>query len=658
MEEVTVTATADDAGATFAIAPADANSGTSGHQVTLPVGETAITGTVTAEDDSTTKEYAITVTRAAVANNAPTITDIGNIADAIVGIDKTVIISATDADVGDTLQYKAESSDTTVATVIPTDFKDLTSGASIVTVSPKGAGSSTVTVTVSDGTVVDNVTDTFIVTVTANTAPTVTTTVIDALTLNALSNTDSTVDISTHFKDSDTGDSLTYSIDTDAVGYDAAVAVEAEDAAGNTASKSFDVTIVLPSLTLSAGTLTIAEDGGTDTYTVVLDSEPTGTVTVSSTDTSIATVNTSTLTFTTGDWDTAQTVTVTGVNDDVDNATARSTTITNRPSGADYGSVSTASVSVTLTDDDTAGITLSETALTLTEDGGTETYTVVLDSEPTGTVTVSVASTDTSVVTVNTGTLTFTTGDWDTPQMVTVTGVNDDVDNAIARTTTITNGPSGADYDGVSTASVSVTLTDDDTAGITLSETALTGVDEDGGNESYTVVLDSEPTCTVTESVASTDTSIAIVDKGTLMFTTGDRDTAQTVTVTGVNDDVDNATARTSTITNGPSGANYDGVSTASVSLTLTDDDTKGVTVTGSPLTVDEGSTATYTVVLDSEPMGTVIITPTSSDTAIVTVSTSREDNTLQFTASNWDTTQSVTVRAWRTPALRMTAPR
>ena len=63
----TVTATANDDGATVAIVPADADDTADSHQVTLGVGDTAVSVTVTAEDGTTTQTYAVTVTRAEAA---------------------------------------------------------------------------------------------------------------------------------------------------------------------------------------------------------------------------------------------------------------------------------------------------------------------------------------------------------------------------------------------------------------------------------------------------------------------------------------------------------------------------------------------------------------------------------------------------------------
>ena len=53
----------------------------------------------------------------------------------------------------------------------------------------------------------------------------------------------------------------------------------------------------------------------------------------------------------------------------------------------------------------------------------------------------------------------------------------------------------------------------------------------------------------------------------------------------------------------------YDGVAAASVAIAVTDDDTVGVTVSETSLDIEEGDFDTYTVVLDTEPVGDVTVT-------------------------------------------------
>ncbi len=85
-----------------------------------------------------------------------------------------------------------------------------------------------------------------------------------------------------------------------------------------------------------------------------------------------ATVRPAALTFTSGNWETAQTVTVTGVNDDIATGDRSANIVLAAPTSTDasYSALDPADVAVTMTDDDTAGITVSETTLTVAEAGG------------------------------------------------------------------------------------------------------------------------------------------------------------------------------------------------------------------------------------------------------------------------------------------------
>ena len=87
------------------------------------------------------------------------------------------------------------------------------------------------------------------------------------------------------------------------------------------------------------------------------------------------------LTFTAANWNTAQTVTVTGVDDGLDDGDIAYSIVTAAATSAtaNYNGLNPATSSVTNTDNDTSGITVTPTSgLTTTEAGGTATFTVVL----------------------------------------------------------------------------------------------------------------------------------------------------------------------------------------------------------------------------------------------------------------------------------------
>ena len=144
---------------------------------------------------------------------------------------------------------------------------------------------------------------------------------------------------------------------------------------------------------------------------------------------------------------------------------------------------------VSISDDDTRGVTLSRTELIVPE-GGSGSYTVVLDSQPTAAeVTVLVrAPPDTDVsVSQDQASLTFTPSNWSQPQTVTVEAAHDpdaEADPAVVLTHTV----SGGDYRSVTASDVIVTISDDDTAStgiaLTLDPERVT---EQGGQQTVTV---------------------------------------------------------------------------------------------------------------------------------------------------------------------------
>ncbi len=391
-------------------------------------------------------------------------------------------------------------------------------------------------------------------------------------------------------------------------------------------------------VTVTPTSLTI-DEGASGSYTVVLNTQPTGDVTVSATVEPAAMLpmlTITTLTFTASNWDTAQTVTLSGGQDT--DAVDETATVSHAVSGADYGAnaVTADSVAVTVIDDDVRAVTVSPTSLAIDE-GASDDYTVVLDTQPTGDVTVTVTSDHTNVTGLP-ATLTFTDMNWSAAQTVTVSAAqDDDVDDGTA---TLSHAVSGADYGAneVTADSVAVTVTDDDVRGVTVTPTSLTI--PEGGSGSYTVVLDTRPTGDVTVSATVEPAAmLPMLTITTLTFTASNWDTAQTVTLSGGQDtDADDETA---TLSHAVSGADYDEVTADSVSVTVIDDDTRGVTVTPATLAIDEGASGDYTVVLDTQPTGDVTVALTSDHTGVT-----GSPATLTFTEMNWSVAQTVTVSA------------
>ena len=140
--------------------------------------------------------------------------------------------------------------------------------------------------------------------------------------------------------------------------------------------------------------LSTTQSGGTAQFTVVLDHQPTVNVTIglSTSDATQGVVSSApSLTFTHDNWNVAQTVTVTGVNDNIVRNNVTYTIVTAPAVSTDpmYNNTNAPDVSVTNNNTDTAGVNISPTSgLQTTVSGGTAQFTVKLNSKPLSDVTI------------------------------------------------------------------------------------------------------------------------------------------------------------------------------------------------------------------------------------------------------------------------------
>ena len=182
---------------------------------------------------------------------------------------------------------------------------------------------------------------------------------------------------------------------------------------------------------------------------------------------------------------------------------------------------------------------VSETTREITEET-TSTYTVVLNSQPTGDVTVDVnvvlltlATARVTVVSPSTSRLTFNAGNWSNEQTVTLGVPADfDVDDGTARIEHIVD---GADYASETATNVSVIIKDDDMEGITITPAKLRFVE--GRTAEYFVVLQTQPSVDQVVKITITDDSDQVrVNPEELIFTRATWDNAQRVTVQSLTD--------------------------------------------------------------------------------------------------------------------------
>ncbi|MEG4078668.1 SBBP repeat-containing protein [Microcoleus sp. Pol8_D6] len=216
------------------------------------------------------------------------------------------------------------------------------------------------------------------------------------------------------------------------------------------------------SIVQSEGETAIAEGGATDSYGVLLTTAPTANVTINF-DTGSQINAIAPVTFTPNNWNVAQNVTVTAIDDSIAQG-SRSGTIAHTSVSTDtnYNNLTISPVTATIADNDTTGVTVSQENITATEGGATGSFTLKLNSQPTAPVTISF---DTGNQISAIGAISFDATDWNVAKPVTVTATDDvavegNHAGAIGHTVTSTD----TKYNGVAIPTVNVAITDNDTA--------------------------------------------------------------------------------------------------------------------------------------------------------------------------------------------------
>jgi hypothetical protein len=291
---------------------------------------------------------------------------------------------------------------------------------------------------------------------------------------------------------------------------------------------------------LDADTLVVPE-AGTARFHVRLASMPAANVQASVTrpigDADITVQSGASLVFTPSNWSTDQTVTLAAAADQdiVDGIAAIRVRATSGPAVPD------AVLYVLEDDDDVLRFVLDADTLVVPE-AGTAQFHVRLSNIPPEDVTVSVSRSagDGDITVHSSGTLVFTAANWSVDQTVTLAAATDQdiVDGSATIRVRATSGPSIAD---------ATLLAKEDDGGVLFFAVDLdTLVVPEGGTAQFNVRLTSEPPASVNVLVSrlSGDGDITIASGSVLVFTAGDWNVDQTVTLAAAEDaDSDDGTA-------------------------------------------------------------------------------------------------------------------
>ncbi len=272
----------------------------------------------------------------------------------------------------------------------------------------------------------------------------------------------------------------------------------------------------------STTTVSATEGAAAGTFTITLTSmpaQPPVELDIQNSNPSEGTVTPATVTIDATNWETGVTVSVTATDDALaDGNQTGELTFTMRTADPAYLQLGPLlpKVAVTYNDNEVAQLVVSKNNLTTTEGGGSDSFVVTLTSQPTSDVTIVITNGLGGEVAVAPNTFTLGASNWNTGQLVTVTGQDDSFDdgNASGNLTVAVQNAAGQNpiYLGAAPHNVSVTNQDNDTAAVITGPNVLT-LNEGGVAGSFAVRLAARPqqpvSVTLTPNPGSTGATVS-----------------------------------------------------------------------------------------------------------------------------------------------------
>ena len=247
-------------------------------------------------------------------------------------------------------------------------------------------------------------------------------------------------------------------------------------------------------------------------------------------------------------------------------------------------------------------------------DGDGATYTVALEAQPRGSVTISIGGLDGADVSVDKKSLVFTRAAWNVAQTVTVTAGEDaDAENDEL---TLVHHASGSYLLGA-TVELPVTVLDDDEPSTAIKVTAdTTSVGEWDGRRTVTVTATLDRAAFMRDIRFRFDVGAGTADLEDFQrvepfaawIRAGQKSASASFQLRPVNDNVEEGDETLSVGGSVIVPATGLSLSVEPASVTITDDDTRGVVIGASTLTVEQGEGTSYTIVLTSRPTANVTV--------------------------------------------------
>lgn len=260
-----------------------------------------------------------------------------------------------------------------------------------------------------------------------------------------------------------------------------------------------------------------------------------------------------------------------------------------------------------------------------------------LNAKPNSDVIVTIKSDHNDRLSISSSSLTFTPSNWNTDQTVIFTAIDDHIANGDLDFSITINSSSGDSRFNDIENNVQVKIKDNDEIGIVHDDSSI--ILNEGQSVVRTFKLKSQPLADVILNVSSDHNDKLTISSKQLIFTSSNWNINQSVIFTAIDDNIASGDLSFNIkIKSSSTDALYNNIPENVIPVTIKDDDIAGIIYDSTSAILNEGQSITRTFRLKSQPASNVTLSMSSNNSSRISIS----KPSLTFTASNWDTEQSV----------------
>lgn len=259
-----------------------------------------------------------------------------------------------------------------------------------------------------------------------------------------------------------------------------------------------------------------------------------------------------------------------------------------------------------------------------------------LNAKPKSDVIITIKSDHDDRLSISSSSLTFKSSNWSTDQTVTFTAVDDHIANGdLNFSITINSSSDDSRFNDIKN-TVQVKIKDNDEVGIIYNDSSI--ILNEGQSVVRTFKLKSQPLADVVLNISSDHNDKLTISSKQLIFTSSNWNINQSVIFTAIDDNIASGDLSFNIkIKPSSTDALYNNIPENVIPVTIKDD-IAGIIYDSTSAILNEGQCITRTFKLKSQPTSDVTLNISSNNSSRISISKS----SLTFTASNWDTKQSV----------------